>query len=331
MGEQALRPKSSTAGGNVGVLHVLRAMASLKLALLMGALRGSRQQRVQVGISTLLSVVFGAASMLVLATLGNGQDSRDAGVIIILILPISSIGVGLLSAATGVEATIDARHLATEPLTRTQLGIGMLGTAMIGPPAILALLAGIGVFLGWRTSGVANTAILVIAVLGWLMTMLLLSRTLANALGAWATGRFRQVAQAGATLAALLAWLATQVIANDPSSWDRSRLVTLSSAAEWTPPGQLGVAISTTDRPLMAIVHLLAGFSWLPLLVWASVVSTEKLVLSSPRPGSEGRTMKTTRLGLRTSFGFMPSGQVGAVAVRTLRTKLRTPRQAVNT
>lgn len=325
--------RGTRSGGDrgVGVAHAAKALASLKLALLVGALRGSAQQRIQVAISTLLSIAFGASAMLVLAVLGDGQKSTNAALLIVLILPVSSIGIGLLSAATGVEATIDARHLATEPLTRTQLGIGILGTAMIGPPALLALLAGIGVFLGWRTSSPVDMVILALAVLGWLLTMLLLSRTFANALGAWATGRFRQVAQAGATFAALLAWVVTQLILNDPDGWDHQRLVTLSGVAKWTPPGQLGVAIATTGRPLEAVLHLLVGLSWLPLLVWASVVSTQRLVLSSPRPGSDGRRMRTARGGLRTSLGFLPSGQVGAIAVRTLRTKLRTPRQAVNT
>ncbi|MGB6057914.1 MAG: hypothetical protein WBF71_06580 [Microthrixaceae bacterium] len=318
-------------GGRVGVAHAVKALVALKVALLGGALRGSAQQRIQIAISTLLSIVFGISAVVVLSMLGNGQQNTDAGLIIVLLLPVASIGVGLLSAATGVEATIDARHLATEPLTPAELGIGMLATAMIGPPGVLALLAGVGVFLGWRTDEFADVVILVVAVIGWLLTMLLLSRTFANVLGAWATGRFRQLAQAGATLAALLAWVATQVIANDPDSWDHGRLVSLAGVAKWTPPGQLGVAISTTGRPFDALVHLVIGFSWLPLLVWASVASTQRLVLSSPRPGSDGRRMKTARGGLRTSLGFMPAGPVGAVAVRTLRTKLRTPRQAVNT
>lgn len=315
----------------MGVLHAVRALGSLKFALLVGAIKGSTQQRIQVAISTLLSTLFGAAAVLVLMALGDGQQGSNSTLLIILILPLSAIVVGLLSAATGVESTIDARHLGTEPLTPTELGIGMLATAAIGPPGVLAVLSGIGVFLGWRTNNPVDMVILLLSVVGWLLTMLLLSRTFANVLGAWATGRFRQVAQAGATFAALLAWVATQFIANDPGSWDHDRLVKLSGIAKWTPPGQLGVAISTTGRPLVAAGHLLLGFSWLPLLVWASVRSTHRLVLSSPRPGSDGRKMKTAKAGLRTSLRFMPSGQVGAIATRTLRTKLRTPRQAVNT
>ncbi len=318
-------------GAGSGLLHTVNALASLKWALLLGAVKGSTQQRLQVAISTLLSVLFGLSACGLLWVLGDGQQSGNADLLIILILPVTSLGVGLLSAATGVEATIDARHLGTEPLTRAELGVGLLGTAVIGPPGLLALLAAVGMFLGWRTGDPADTVILVLAVVGWLLTMLLLSRTFANVLGAWATGRFRQLAQAGATLAALLAWVAVQVIANDPGSWDHERLVKLSNIARWTPPGQLGVAISTTGEPLSAALHLLIGFSWLPLLVWASIASTNRLVLTSPRPGSDGRRMRTASAGLRTSFPFMPSGMVGAVAVRTLRTKIRTPRQAVNT
>ncbi|MEZ5269441.1 MAG: hypothetical protein R2789_13070 [Microthrixaceae bacterium] len=47
---------------------------------------------------------------------------------------------------------------------------------------------------------------------------MLLSRTLANALGAVATTRFRQFAHAGATLASLGALFVTQLLAANPDA-----------------------------------------------------------------------------------------------------------------
>ncbi|MHB1137782.1 MAG: hypothetical protein ACYC2O_02425 [Microthrixaceae bacterium] len=315
----------------IGVAAATRSLARLKWRLLRGGLRGRGQQKLQVLLSVVLSAAFGLVAMGAFAAIGRG--SADADAILVVVLPVLTLVVGLLSAAAGVEATIDARHLASEPLTRTELGVGLLGAAVVGPPALLALLAGSGILLGWTAgAGVVGVALVALAVAGWWATMLLLSRTLANLLGAWATGRFRQIAQAMATGSALLVWLLVQLVSRDARNWDAGRWDRLAEVARWTPPGQLGAAAVTTDRPALAVVHLLLGLLWLPLLAWANVVSTERLALSSPRPGAGGRRMRSTAAGLRSGIAaWLPRGPVGAVAARTVRTKLRTPRQAVNT
>jgi ABC-2 type transport system permease protein len=327
------RPATSTAldRPTIGVPKAVRSIAGLKWTLLRGGLRGSNQQKIQVGLSLVLSMVFGLLAFAGLSAVGRG--SSNAGPILVVLLPVTAIGVGLLSAATGVEATIDARHLATEPLTRTELGVGLLGAAVVGPPAVLAMLAGAGIAFGWASGvGAVGVVLVVAVVVGWWLTLLLLSRTLANLLGAWATGRFRQIAQAMATVSALLVWLLVQIVTRDVRNWDSGRWDTLADVARWTPPGQLGVAGASVARPGEAALHLVIGLAWLPFLAWANVVSTERLALSSPRPGSGGKRMRTAIGGLRSGpIAWLPAGPVGAVAARTIRTKFRTPRQAVNT
>jgi len=317
--------------GSLGVARAVRRLAALKWSLLRGGLRGSRQQKVQVGLAAVLSVVFGAFAFTGFTAIG--RTSADADAILVVALPVTVLVVGLLSAAAGVEATIDARHLASEPLTRTELGVGLLGAAVVGPPALLAALAGGGMFVGWGSgSGPFGWLVAALVVVGWWASLLLLSRTLANVLGAWATGRFRQLAQAMATLSALGVWLLVQIVARDAENWDGDRWQGLAAIGRWTPPGQLGTAVGAVDRPLVAAGHLLLGLCWLPLLAWANVASTEQLALSSPRPGSGGKRMRTAAGGLRSGVvAWLPSGAVGAVAARTVRTKFRTPRQAVNT
>lgn len=323
--------RRSSTEPTIGVPRAVRSLAGLKWTLLRAGLRGSNQQKLQVGLSLLLSLVFGLLALAGLSAVGRG--SANAGAILVVVLPVTAIMVGLLSAATGVEATIDARHLAAEPLTRSELGVGLLGAAIVGPPAVLAVLAGVGIFLGWSgDQGVVGIVIVALVVAGWWLTLLLLSRTLANVLGAWATGRFRQIAQAMATVSALLVWLSVQILTRDARNWNTGRWNTLADIGRWTPPGQLGVAAARLDRPGTALVHLGLGLAWLPLLGWANVVSTERLALSSPRPGSGGKAMRTAISGLRGGFlSWLPAGPVGAVAARTIRTKFRTPRQAVNT
>lgn len=318
-------PRSGAASGH---LRTVRTIVSLKWHLLLGGLRGGTQQRVQTVVAALVSLLLGLLGMAVLSLIGNTADT--AADLIVVILPAVVLGLGLLAGATGVESTIDARHLATEPVTRAALGSGLLAAAVVGPSALLAGLCGLGIVFGWAAGGAAGTSVVALSVLAWWATLVLVSRTLANLLGAMATGRFRQFAQAGATIAALLAWVLTQVIARDTSSWDAQRWSSLADVARWTPPGQLGEAIAAADRPLVAVLHVLAGVVWLPLLWWASVVSTERLALSSPRAGGDARRR---REGARAPMlgRLLPDTPAGAVAARTVRTKFRTPRQSVNT
>ncbi len=308
----------------------VRTIASIKWRLLLGGLRGSSTQRVQTVMAFIVSLVLGVFALLFLWGVGREADIADE--LIIVMLPLVVFGIGLVSAATGVESSVDPRHLASEPVSRWTLGLGMLAAAAVGPPAVLSVLAGAGIVAGWA-DGPATVVVVLVAVAAWWATLLLFSRTFANLLGALATGRLQQVAQVAATLSALLAWVLVQVLARDTTSWDDQRWQSLATWASWTPPGQLGRAITEADEPLTAALHLLLGISWLPVLLWASVWSTERLALSSPRPG--GRGTDRTRRRSRTPRGLLPrlvpDTVAGAIAVRTVRTKFRTPRQAVNT
>lgn len=296
-------------------------IASLKWHLILGGVRGTTQQRFQTWTAIGFSALFGLLAGALLAAIGRGAVIADD--LIVVLLPVTVLAVGLLSAATGVEASLDPRHLASEPIGRWSLGLGLLAAAAVGPPALLACLAGVGVVLGWSGS-VADGVIVAVAVLAWWVTLLLFSRTLASLLGAVATGRFRQLAQAGATLAALLVWLATQIAARHPDGWTPRRWQRLADAAAWTPPGQLGRLVAEPSSA--SWWHLLLGVSWLPLLAWAAVWSTQRLALSSPRPGG-GRVV--SRRGVPS--GPRGGGRAAVLARRTIRTKFRTPRQAVNT
>ncbi|MCO5322223.1 MAG: hypothetical protein M9922_12590 [Microthrixaceae bacterium] len=312
----------------IGIRGAIVQFASLKWHVLLGGLRRSNQSRVQVLSAVVASLLLGGFLLILLGAIGRNAPIADD--LLIVFLPVAVVGVGLLSAATGVESTIDPRILATEPLSAWQLGIGMLTTAIIGPPALLAVLTGIGVLLGWGQGGTTHLVVTVVALFGWWASLLLLSRTLANALGAVATTRFRQFAHAGATLASLGALFVTQLLAANPDAWNEQRWENLAEIARWTPPGQLGVAI-TGDAPLgTSLWHLALGFSWLPLLLLSTVGATRRLSLSSPRPGG-GVRRRARRSPLWIPSGGRSGGPIPAIATRTIMTKVRTPRQAVNT
>jgi hypothetical protein len=321
---------SPTAGQGLGLARTVRAFLRLKWHLLLGGLRGRMQQRIQTALAVVAAFFVGCGAAAVLSALGRGFDQADQ--LVVVLLPLAVLGLGLLSAAAGVEATIDPRHLATEPLTRTELGVGLLVSAVVGPASLLALLSGLGVLVGWGDEGVVGWALAAATVLGWWLTLLLFSRTTANLLGAVASSRFRQIAQFAASGSALLAWIAVQLLSRDATSWPADRWETLADLARWTPPGQLGQALGALDRPAAALGHLLLGLSWLPLLAWASIATTSRLAHGAPRPSAVSDRVVARPAGLRTGLrGLLRRGPVGALAARTLTTKVRTPRQAVNT
>ncbi len=313
----------------VSTVRAASTIASLKWHLLLGSLRGTTGQRIQSVLAIVVSAFIGVVACSALWGLGvSSRDGIGADIVVVL-LPVSVFGIGLVSAATGVESSLDPRNLATEPLGRWELGVGVLVAAAIGPPSLLAVLSGIGIVGGWASTGASAAVVVVAAVLAWWVTLLLFSRTFANVLGALATGRLQQVAQVAAALSALMAWVVVQVVARDTAAWTQDRWDSLSGVARWTPPGQLGEAIAGADDASAALVHLLLGISWLPVLLALSVWSTHRLALSSPRPGGgEARRRRTLLPDMRR---VLPAGRVGAMAERTLRTKVRTPRQAVNT
>jgi ABC-2 type transport system permease protein len=317
-------------GATLGLPRVAVAFARLKWHLLRGGLRGSTQQRVQTVLAAVVALVFGLLAAFVLFSIGREAVAADD--IVVVLLPVSVLAMGVLSAATGVEATVDPRHLAGEPLTRSELGVGMLVSAAVGPAAILALLAGVGLAAGWGGAGPVGGAVLITAVLAWWATLLLFSRTTANLLGAVASGRFRQVAQLVASGSALAIWFAAQILVRHTRGWDAARWEMLADVAARTPPGQIARAVTALDRPGAALVHLLLGVSWLPALAWASVASTHRLAFAAPRPGSGLPRAAHRPAGLRSGpLRLLPTGPVAAMTARTLTTKLRTPRQSVNT
>lgn len=318
---------------NLGVRGAAVAFIRLKWHLLRGGLRGSTQQRIQTLVSLGVSTLFGVLAALILWSIGG--SSASAAAIVVVLLPVAVVGVAVLSAAAGVEATIDPRNLATEPLTPWELGVGMLASAVVGPAAMLGAAAGAGLALGWGGDGPLGWAITIAVVVAWWATLVVLSRTTANVLGAAANGRLRQVAQLAASGSALLVWFAAQILARNTGGWTAQRWEALAGVARWTPPGQLGLALGATDRPAIAALHLMGGVIWLPLLTWVSVRTTSRLAFSAPRAGaggaSAGHRPHGMRDGLRGVLAWLPRGRVPAVVVRSVTTKVRTPRQSVNT
>lgn len=305
---------------------------AIKWNLLRNGLTGRMQLRVQTWMALGASLLLGIFGFLSLA--GLGRSMADGDLLVVVLLPVLVAGIALLSAAAGVEATIDVRNLATEPIGGHRLGAAALAAALVGPPALLAVLSGAGLYVGFVDgASLAGRTVVGAAVVAWWATLLLCSRTAANLLGVLAHGRTRHVAQTLAAFAAIGLWLGAQLAMQAIRDWDRRSWDRLAAVFAWSPPGQLGraLAVASSD-PAVAALHVVAGSLWLPVLWWLHGATTGRLAVAPVRPGADGRQVRTGVAGLRAGvLRVMPHGPATEVAVRTLRTKLRTPREAVNT
>jgi ABC-2 type transport system permease protein len=320
------------AADEISLGRACRSLASLKWNLLRNGLRGRMQLRVQTWSSIVASTVLGLFGLAAFAGIGRSFSNGD--LVVVITLPIIVAGIALLSAAAGVETTIDLRNLATEPVGPQRLGAAALTAALVGPPALLAGLSGVGLYLGFGSgAGAAGRMVVVGTVVAWWATLLLASRTAANVLGVLAHGRSKHVAQTLAAFAAVGMWFGAQLALQAIQTWDRPRWERLADVFAWTPPGQLGRALATaSSAPGTAALHLLAGLTWLPLLWWVHGVMTGRLVTAPVRPGTDSRRVRTGRVGVRAgALRVLPPGRATAVGARTIRTKMRTPREAVNT
>lgn len=318
--------------GSVSLGRACRCLVSLKWNLLRNGLTGRLQIRVQTWLSLVTSALLGVFGLAAFAGLGRSVTYGD--LLVVVLLPVLVAGVALLSAAAGVEATIDVRNLATEPVGGQRLGTAVLAAAVIGGPPILAVLSGVGLYLGFGSGGSwAARGVVVAAVAVWWVTLLLCSRTAANVLGVLAHGRTRHIAQTAAAFAAIGLWLGAQLGTRAVRDWDRQRWERLAEVFAWTPPGQIGRGIATaSSEPGAAAVHVAIAVVWLPLLWWVHGVTTGKLALAAPSVGADGRRVRTGGVGVRSGVArLLPRGRATEIAARTLRTKMRTPREAVNT
>ncbi len=309
---------------------VVRGIVALKWNLLRNGLRGSTQLRLQTVLSVVFSTVGGVVAFALLAGLGRSFSSSASAVVVVL--PVVVLATGLLAAAAGVESTVDVRMVASLPVSPSSMSTGVLVGALVGPPAILGAASGLGLAVGFGGGGPASWAVLALAVVVWWATLVLVSRTAADSVGALASGRWRVTAQFLSAFGAVGLWLLLQVGSQVVRGWNGGRWMDEADRWAWTPPGQIGRALAAVaDRPGAALLHLSAAVVWLPLLWWLHRLVTARLATTAPRDGGPGRATRRST-GVRTGvLRWLPSGRVGTLTARTLRTKFRSPREAVNT
>jgi hypothetical protein len=309
--------------------RVVSIFARLRWRLVRASFRSGSAVAVGVGLgfafAALVGIVLGGALAVA------GQRAADPGSIFVIATSMVCLGVIAIGVVVGLTQPVDPRVIATEPLTRTQLAVGLLAAAAAGPPGLSAGLIGIGLLAG-ATHGPLAAVPALLAATVWLATLLLLSRTTVNLLGLLAT-RFPRAGQLVVGVGALLGYGGFQIVPRLLGELDATEGRHLADALARTPVGQLGRALGAArDAPLVATGHALLGALWLPLLLWAYVSTTQRLLVAV----RTGRGRTTEVVGRRTrrrrfldlACGHGPSG---AVARRCLATRLRTPRTALET
>jgi ABC-2 type transport system permease protein len=309
--------------------QVVACFARLRWRLLRGAIRHGGAQRVAVVVGIVASVVVGLAGSVIVALAARTVADPRPGLVV---LPVALVGAVIaIGVIAGASQPVDPRVIAAEPLSDRQLALGLLTASAFGPPGIATTLLGIGLFVGAvdRPSAVVPGLVAVTVFLG---TLLLVSRTTINLLGLFAN-RYPRSGQVMIGLVSLAFYGSFQFIPQAFARLDIEQQRAVASAVRLSPPGQVGEAFATAgSAPVAALGHAALGAIWLPMLAWAFMVTTRRILLSS---GSSARAEAPTRSTsgrpvsvVRYACG---GGAAGAIAWRSVRTRMRHPRTALET
>jgi len=304
----------------------MAAFMRLRWRLLRGAIRHGGTEQAGAIVSTVASAIVGLGVGATALVLGQRTDHPvDMAVIFCTVVVIAVVGFGVVA---GIAQPIDPRVMAAEPLDDRQRAIGLLAATSCGPPGLAGIVVGAGLVAG-MTRNAATFPIVLLGGLSWLLALLLVARTATNGLALLIT-RAQRLGQVVVGLFGLVFYGSFQFVPAVIGGLDDEQRHQLAGWMKLTPPGQVGEAIgSASTAPAAAIVHLVLGSLWLPFLAIGFEVSTSRLAAATRRQsGGDTADATRTRLGrqLRRLCG---SGTSGAIAWRSLLTRFRTPRTAL--
>jgi ABC-2 type transport system permease protein len=313
----------------LGTGEIIALFARLRSRLLRGTVRQGGTQRVAITLGLVASVLVGVVGSVVVAVAARAVNNPRPGLVVFPVaLVVAVVALGVI---TGASQPADPRVIAAKPLSDRQLALGLLTSSAFGPPGIATTLLGIRLFVG-VVDDLAAVIPALTATIVLLATLLLVSRATINVLGLF-TSRYPRTGQLMIGLVSLafcgLFQFAPQAFARlDP---DQRRSV--ASVVRLSPAGQVGEAFAATgSAPLVALGHAAVGAIWLPPLAWVFAVTTRRVLLSS---GSSAHADAATRSEsgplaskVRRACG---SGAAGAIAWRSVRTRMRHRRTALET
>ena len=300
------------------------AFVRLRWRLWRGAIRHGGAEQVGAIVSTIASALIGLG-VGIAAFVGGRTIDRPEDVVVLFcsLLLVAVVGFGIVA---GISQPIDPRVIAAEPLSDRDRSIGLLAAAASGPPGLAGIAIGIGLGAG-MTRSATGLPLVVLAVTSWLLSLLLVARTATNLLAVF-TNRFPRAGQLIVGLAGLGFYGLFQfvpAVLGRIGDDGRSRLA---DGLAWTPPGQIARALAGGDR---AWLHLLAGTAWLAVLAPAFAWSARELSLAVRRAGGLETSRAERGMFGRIARRWCGDGPAGAIAWRSILTRFRTPRTALET
>lgn len=305
---------------------VVRTFVRLRWRLLRGAIRRGGADQAGAIVSSVASAVVGLGTGVALAV--GGREVTDRGDLAVLACTLVLVGVLGFGIVAGVTQPVDPRVVAPEPLDDRRRATGVLAAAAFGPPGLAGIAMGIGLTIG-MTHRVGDLPVVVLGVASWLLSLLLVARTATNLLSLL-LNRFPRAGQLVVGACGLVFYGSFQLVPAFVSDLEADERGRLAAVVAWSPPGQIGRAIGDGSDWPTAVVHLLAGSLWLPVLAVAFVRSEHRLATSVRHHGGVDAARELTgirRLG-RVLCG---TGAAGAVAWRSLLVRFRSPRTALET
>lgn len=311
-------------------VRTITLFARLRWFMLRGVLRTSGTQKWAVLAGLASSLAVGVVVGTLLAAVG--RRTTDPAAMFVLATTGITLVVMMVGVIAGVTQPVDPRVLATEPLSDSQLGLGLLAASAVGPPAIAVVLVGVGLASG-ATSGALSVLPIILAVVAFMLTLLLVSRSTINALGLFAT-RFPRSGQIVVGVSSLVLYGMLQVLPRAATELDSGQQRQIANVLVWMPPGQIGRALSSAgESPGRAMIHVAIGAAWLIPLAGIFIWTTRRLIVSvkhgdarsTRKPAEHRRPLSAVARWL------CGGGAVGAVAWRGVLTRMRTPRSALET
>jgi ABC-2 type transport system permease protein len=311
-----------------GQIVIADTFVRLRWRLLRGAIRHGGAEQVGAIVSTAAAALVGIGGGTAILIAGATADRPDELAVVFCTLVVIIItGLGIVS---GISQPIDPRVIAAEPLSDRQRVIGLLASSALGPAGLSAIALGAGLATGMVTE-LGGVPLISLAVGSWLLSMLLVARTATNLL-ALLVSRFPRAGQLVVGAAGLVFYGLFQFLPALLRGLSEAGRTRLAAAMSWTPPGQIGRAIAAADdSAAMSLQHLLLGTAWIPVLLLAFGWSARRLTLSVRLAGGlDTSDAEATRIG-RIARWACGSGPSASIAWRSLLTRFRTPRTALET
>lgn len=303
-------------------------LVGLKWQLLRNGLRRSTPQLVGLVLALLygLGVLVVAFSGLVALRFASPpEDSRTA---IAIAGSLVTLGWTILPViAYGIDETLDPSRLATFAVPRRQLVVGLLLSSLVGVPAAVTTVLGLGTVITWSRSPLALVVAPIAAVVA-VVTCAALSRVTSAASFAMSRRRGgKETLILLILLSSLGIGLAISSIVKDVAS--PGVLPHVADVLGWTPLGLAWSAPADIIEGAIGVgllrLALAMAFLAVALRVWDSLLRS---ALENPRT-TAGVTSTTRDTGLGW-LGRLPATPTGAVAARSLISWGRDPRYVVS-